>query len=204
MSLQMNNLSIEQRQGLALSCRDFAFLMAIKFNARCKGDIDEMKSSALEGLCYASTRYDPTLGFAFSTYAYFWIRDRLTKEIDRQRRRGFRRCPDDIRRVGDPGDRRSDGLGCFKNLESREERPDEIVEKKEIFEVCSGLEYSYRQRQVFEMMFRDELSAVEIARKLKISKQRILQLKNSVIKRIKKSIRNDHETKCYRDRPTGD
>jgi RNA polymerase sigma factor (sigma-70 family) len=189
MSSQPNNLTTGQRNELALSHRDFATAMAVKFSAIRKANIEEMKSAAFEGLCYASTLYEPTLGFAFSTYAYFWIRDRLTKEADRYHRRGFKQCPNGIQQISDTDDRRSDGLGFFKGLKCREERPDKIVEKSEFYEKCLNIVGTPRERQVFEMMFRDGLSSVDVAKKLKVSKQRIDQLKQKALKRIRVALK---------------
>jgi RNA polymerase sigma factor (sigma-70 family) len=60
-----------------------AYHMAGKFAriAAMRGDDDDLVASALEGLVIAAHRFEPERGLAFSTYATFWIRNRMIRNV---------------------------------------------------------------------------------------------------------------------------
>jgi len=46
-----------------------------------KLDFDDLVSEGMLGLAKAILRFDPTLGYQFSTYAYWWIRQKIVRAI---------------------------------------------------------------------------------------------------------------------------
>jgi RNA polymerase sigma factor (sigma-70 family) len=74
--IKKDKLTEEDHQRI-LSCIPWAASIAKKFYTshslvrRC--GYEEIELAALEGLCEAARRYDPTKGFRFITYSYSWI-----------------------------------------------------------------------------------------------------------------------------------
>jgi RNA polymerase sigma factor (sigma-70 family) len=70
----MHNTTSEH--ALAIGNLTLAILLAKKFSRTC-GDFDELKSEAYLALCIAAKHYDPSKGYAFSTFAHRVITNRL-------------------------------------------------------------------------------------------------------------------------------
>lgn len=73
------------RQTMIEGNAGFAYKRAIKYAGKNRGwshiDDDDILQSAMLGLIDAVDRYDPEKGFAFTTYAHFWIVKRIDEEI---------------------------------------------------------------------------------------------------------------------------
>lgn len=71
---------VEARNRLISAHRGFAYSCARNFS-RGRGDIEDLRQEAVLGLMDAADRFDPDLGWRFSTYAAWWIRSRISNSI---------------------------------------------------------------------------------------------------------------------------
>lgn len=71
---------VEARNRLISAFRGFAYSCARDFS-RGRGDIEDLRQEAVLGLMDAADRFDPDLGWRFSTYAAWWIRSRISNSI---------------------------------------------------------------------------------------------------------------------------
>lgn len=76
---------VEARKRMVEGNAGFAYKRAIKYAGKNSGwthiDDDDILQSAMMGLIDAVDKYDPDKGFAFTTYAHFWIIKRIDEEI---------------------------------------------------------------------------------------------------------------------------
>jgi RNA polymerase sigma factor (sigma-70 family) len=73
--LRAKNRMIEANMRLGVT-------LAMKFLPRCNTmDLHDLVQEAALGLHSAADRFDPTRGYKFSTYAYWWIRQGLSRAI---------------------------------------------------------------------------------------------------------------------------
>lgn len=71
---------IKARNRLVSAFRGFAYSCARDFS-RGRGEIEDLRQEAVMGLMDAASRFDPDLGWRFSTYAAWWIRARISKSL---------------------------------------------------------------------------------------------------------------------------
>lgn len=118
---------------------------ALKYMGSAKLDYDDLYQAGMMGLIEGINRFDPTLGYSFSTYVIYWIRQKITREIDDT---GYTiRIPvhmmEVIRKV-----RRLYGSSAIQELDS-EERKKKIAEEcgvsiNKVEECLSLLQYVIR------------------------------------------------------------
>lgn len=130
-------------------------------------DVEDLKSAAYLGLVEAATRFDPTVGVAFSTFAY----PRIFGAIhDFLRSQGWlKRC--DLTPMISL-DSPSSEDGCFLRDMIEDKREDET---EECFEVIT-LNLDDQAKSVLRHYFIDEYSMKEVGDKFGISESRISQL----------------------------
>lgn len=90
--------------------------LAVKFSRRYRGDALEdadLRQEAFAGLVLAVDRYDPALGFRFTTYASWWIRQRCGRAVKTTGR--MVRVPEGMEHA----------LAAAKEIDSRYRSPDE-------------------------------------------------------------------------------
>lgn len=76
---------LQARETMIEGNAGFAYKRAIKYASKSKGwshiDGDDILQAAMMGLIDAVDRYEPDKGFAFTTYANFWLIKRIDEEI---------------------------------------------------------------------------------------------------------------------------
>ncbi len=66
-------------------CHNLRLAANIAFRNRGRGlDVEDMVQEGALGLVIAAERYDPSLGFHFSTYATWWVRQKISRAIHDQ------------------------------------------------------------------------------------------------------------------------
>lgn len=146
-------------------------------------DLEDLRSAAYLGLVEAATRFDPTLGIAFSTFAY----PRIFGAIhDWLREQGWMRRGDLTPVLSlDAENAESEDCVLKDTIAAKEEEDTE-----ENFEVIT-LKLDAQAKAVLRHYFIDEYSMKEVGDKFGVSESRISQL----IKAYKADIRS-HWNEC--------
>lgn len=76
---------LDAREKMIAGNAGFAYKRAIKYATKNSGwhhmEDEDLLMAALEGLIKAVDRYDPELGYAFTTYANWWIVKLIDEEV---------------------------------------------------------------------------------------------------------------------------
>lgn len=142
-------------------------------------DVEDLKSAAYLGLVEAASRFDPSRGIAFSTFAYRRIFGAIQ---DYLREQGWLKRGDSTKVLSlDLVDNDSDDFALKDTIEAK---PADDTE--ECFEVIAS-NLDEQAQSILRHYFIDEFSMKEVGEKFGISESRISQL----IKQYKNQIRSD-------------
>lgn len=186
--LRPNALTPAERQALVLSVVRWVYRLAARYARGSRTPVEDMVSAGFEGAAYAASVYDPGRGIKFDTYATWWIRQRMQKEIAGARVLGFThtggryRNPDWRPAVATAPDR-PDGKA-----------PVDFLAVVGPGEPGVGLDWELltaalteREREVAALRYVMRLNNREIARELGVSYQRVGQLHLSMGKRLRET-----------------
>lgn len=141
--------------------------------------LDEYREAALVGLYTAAWRFDPRLGWQFSTYAWQWLRNacgemrrRYEKDAKHQLIGGA-----DLAAAGETADAR---------LEASEQR----ARDREQLDSLLGF-LGDRERQIVEARFYGEQTLQDVGRRFGISKERVLQIEAGALSRMRAKARGE-------------
>lgn len=85
LAYKLRDGDLEARKQMIEGNAGFAYKRAIKYASMNSGwshiDSDDILQSAMMGLVEAVDRFDPDKGYAFTTYAHWWIVKRISEEI---------------------------------------------------------------------------------------------------------------------------
>lgn len=75
--------TIQERNAIVEANLKLAMFYAKNY-VGCGVDLDDLYSMGVEGLIHAAEKFDPDLGYEFSTYATHWIRQSITRGIAKE------------------------------------------------------------------------------------------------------------------------
>lgn len=172
---------------------------------RYGADVDDLIQEGNIGLAIAAEKFQPELGFRFSTYAQFWVRQRMREHVVRFCR--IARTPVTPKRIKEffgnkiPGDLSMDApLGEDRlfgdTIPSPDPRPDEIVEElidgERMAEAISGAIAALPPRTADVIMSRflkeEREGLEEIGARLGISRERVRQIETEALIEIRRRI----------------
>jgi len=145
--------------------------------SRCFDDIFQI---GCMGLIKAADKFDNTLGFKFSTYAYRLIEGEIINNVNRKEERMVDTIGIEEYVNG------YEGLTIGDTLESDCIEEFNFIEDDAFRSLLNGL--SNKQSQVIKLRFSSKLTQLETAKILGVTKQRISQLEAAAIRKIKLAI----------------
>jgi RNA polymerase primary sigma factor len=80
--MEARDKGLKARQHLVAANMRLAISVAKKhIMGKSSRDLQDLSQAAVEGLFRAAEKFNPELGYKFSTYAYWWIRQALTRNV---------------------------------------------------------------------------------------------------------------------------
>jgi RNA polymerase sigma factor (sigma-70 family) len=130
---------------------------------------EDLLQESMIGLLEAKKRYDSEKGASFSTYASFWIKKSIIDSINRERADSMDALSYDdnlAHQIGDEED------ACVETSDSSEKIvvPDVFPED---------------ERQVLQLHYNDSKTFSEISKIMGISREKVRQLKQKALRRMK-------------------
>ncbi|MBI5730125.1 MAG: sigma-70 family RNA polymerase sigma factor [Ignavibacteriales bacterium] len=148
----------------------------------------------IEGLSEAIDRFDPDYGTKFETYAIQRIRGKIYDELRKYTKKvdttvdidSKTSYPVSILSLNQPV-RDDDGLQLYETLPNDSEKPDVVLEKKDLkeklLETIKGL--PQRERTILSLYYYEDLNYKEIAQVLNITISRISQIHSRILDSLK-------------------
>lgn len=123
---------------------------------------EDLEQEGMIGLLEAADKFEEDKGAKFSTYATFWIKKRILEAVDQERK------------------------GSFNTFELKEEYlADENVQMpgKDHLEFPEGMPEA--EKLVIKLLYENQLTLKEISQQLNISRERVRQLKEKALRRMR-------------------
>lgn len=124
--------------------------------------IEDLEQEGMIGLLEAVDKFREDKGAKFSTYATYWIKKRILAAIDKEKRSSL----DSIKLIDESVETKEDELKTSQYLKLSQNMPD-------------------IERQILRMLFEEQLTLKEIAQELEISRERVRQLKEKALRRMR-------------------
>lgn len=129
---------------------------------------EDLIQEGILGLLQALERFDPKKEIKFSTYATFWIKKRIFEAVNYEKKQS---------------------LNSVHLIEETVADHSFPTKKDEKFEIPS--DFPIIEKKILEYLFREELTLNEIADKMQLRHERVRQLKEKALRRLRaKKIRN--------------
>jgi RNA polymerase sigma factor (sigma-70 family) len=126
---------------------------------------DDLVQEGLIGLSEAVDNYDESQGTKFSTYASYWIKKKILAAIDTEKKQ-------------------TSIAKELTNLKIKEHKQES--NKKDSISIPQ--DFPENEKIVLHLLYTAELTLSEIAEKLNISRERVRQLKEKALRRLKTKI----------------
>ena len=148
----------------------------------------ELISDGNLGLAKAIDRYDESRGVKFITYAVWWIRESITADIKKHRRRSEHEVVEDFSKMSINEALVSSMQDSSYDTDSLEEKA--VIMKRQDESVTELLAVlSPREKEVIEMLYGisndNEMSLFEIGDRLGITSERVRQIKTTAIRKMR-------------------
>jgi RNA polymerase sigma factor (sigma-70 family) len=189
--LTPNRLSRAERAKLIESVWPLAKKIAGRYRDRGLS-WDDLESAALFGLTYAAMYFQPERGTKFTTYATFWVRAKIGRELNLHHRAGFTYAPKDAvmaDRITPSirGERECANPMDLLRDESPPVEPGEWDTWKRLLRHLLP-----EERRVVIGRFRDGRTLKSIGREMGFTREWTRQLEDSAIRRLRVAVARGH------------
>ncbi len=123
---------------------------------------EDLEQEGMIGLLEAADRFEDDKGAKFSTYATYWIKKKMLAAIDKEKKSSL----DSIKLTEESVETKEGELITSQYLKLPQNMPD-------------------LERKILRMLFEEQLTLKEIAQELKISRERVRQLKEKALRRMR-------------------
>ncbi len=123
---------------------------------------EDLEQEGMIGLLKAADKFQDDKNAKFSTYATYWIKKKILEAIDKEKKGSL----DSIKLIDESVETKEDELKISQYLKLPQNMPD-------------------IERQILRMLFEEQLTLKEIAQELEISRERVRQLKEKALRRMR-------------------
>ena len=128
--------------------------------------IEDLIQEGLIGLLKAADKFEENKGAKFSTYATYWIKKYILAAIEKEKKVSL----DSIKLTEESVETKEGELKTSQYLKLPQNMP--VIERK-----------------ILRMQFEDQLTLKEIAQELEISRERVRQLKEKALRRMRVTVK---------------
>ncbi|MFC1898306.1 sigma-70 family RNA polymerase sigma factor [Candidatus Cloacimonadota bacterium] len=125
---------------------------------------EDLEQEGMIGLLEAADKYDEDKGAKFSTYATFWIKKRILEAVDKEKKTNFNTSS------------LKDGVTGDKTRSINPLKQDKLSFPENMPQA---------ERLVIKLLFKDQFTLKEISEQLGISRERVRQLKEKALRRMR-------------------
>jgi RNA polymerase sigma factor (sigma-70 family) len=132
---------------------------------------DDLFQEGMIGLLEAKERFDENRGVTFATYAVYRVKKRIIDALNRERRGSMAAVPYDDETQQDM---QSEGSSLDEG---------NLSEGEEVLSIPEGIPAS--EREILILHYQEKLTLQEISTRLSLSREKVRQLKQKALRRLK-------------------
>lgn len=125
---------------------------------------EDLEQEGLIGLMEAAARFDESRQASFSTYATYWIKKRIIAALENEKK---------------------SSMSSLSLDEEQLEMPDHASKPPASHQLDLPTSLPEDEKQVLTALFQEELTLSEIAAKLNLPRERVRQLKEKALRRLR-------------------
>ncbi|MDY6914845.1 MAG: sigma-70 family RNA polymerase sigma factor [Candidatus Cloacimonadota bacterium] len=164
--MKKNNDSIEKYKGLVIS-------IAKKYE-HLGLPLDDLIQEGLLGLLQAQHKFQEKKSAKFSTYATYWIKKYILAALEKEKKGSLNSIKLADETIGD---------------EKVKEKFEADIKTSKYLKLSDDL--PLEEQKILRMLYEDQYTLKEIAEELEISRERVRQLKEKALRRIRAKTRNN-------------